>query len=852
MNRIEIEISDQRAEFSRTTSTAAVVDLEAAIARTCARIAPAWPLDRFIAVNPLWGMTNEPFFEVAAKLRSLSGARLLMPLAWYREQREEGRLRDEDLDEALRESRASCSRGELLSQLAEEDIVVPMRARMVDVADSNRDLTHQVSWPDFVRNSISQFCASYFDEAQSALRPSRAGGLYASWRREAIGDKSPRLLMGFRSHAQVARELPLTSEDMIRTALADLGVPPEQWDDYLASQLLDVNGWASWCAYRRWTARLKASDDDTIVDLLGVRIAWEWMLLRGGDSDVAARWKRALARWNDVDAKAHAAQSATRIFQRAVEIGWQREVIDTLPAGLAVPRPQEPAVQAVFCIDVRSEVFRRALEHQDSTVQTLGFAGFFGLPIAYQALGSSETRPQLPALLAASLRVTDTGIDPVVGERRVQDLTVSRAWSTLKSDAVSTFTFVESMGLTYAWQSLAAGFGGHANRKLDDNGLTGVVARGRKPRLAKLENGAALTLEARCELAAGVLRAMSLTHGFARIVLLVGHGSATRNNPHAAGLDCGACGGQSGEVNARAAAALLNEPAVRDGLKRRGISLPESTRFVPALHNTTTDDVELFDLDELPATHDSDLVALRQSLEAAGARTREERSLNLGLANLQGRRLHDAVRQRARDWAQVRPEWGLANNAALIVAPREHCRHLNLGGRSFLHDYRYEEDTEFKVLELIMTAPMVVTHWINFQYYASTVDNVRYGSGNKVLHNVVGRHIGVFEGNGGDLRIGLAMQSLHDGRRWMHTPLRLSVFIEAPRAAIDAVLRKHAHVHDLVTHGWLDLLQLDAAERAVFAYRDGRWVKREGRQGSGGQQPGSTAAVPGGAGRTAG
>jgi uncharacterized protein YbcC (UPF0753/DUF2309 family) len=119
---------------------------------------------------------------------------------------------------------------------------------------------------------------------------------------------------------------------------------------------------------------------------------------------------------------------------------------------------------------------------------------------------------------------------------------------------------------------------------------------------------------------------------------------------------------------------------------------------------------------------------------------------------------------------------------------------------------------------------MVVGHWINFQYYASTVDNGRYGSGNKLLHNVVGGHLGVFEGNGGDLRIGLSMQSLHDGERWMHPPLRLGVFIEAPRTAIDAVLDKHPKVRELVENEWLHLFQLDSGVRAVIPRRNGEWL----------------------------
>ena len=122
---------------------------------------------------------------------------------------------------------------------------------------------------------------------------------------------------------------------------------------------------------------------------------------------------------------------------------------------------------------------------------------------------------------------------------------------------------------------------------------------------------------------------------------------------------------------------------------------------------------------------------------------------------------------------------------------------------------------------LIMTAPMVVTNWINMQYYASVVDNARYGSGNKVLHNVVGGKLGVFEGNGGDLRIGLPMQSLHDGSQWQHTPLRLSVFIEAPQAAIDSIIAKHAVVRQLVDNQWLHLFQINATadSRDCAVYR---------------------------------
>ena len=176
--------------------------------------------------------------------------------------------------------------------------------------------------------------------------------------------------------------------------------------------------------------------------------------------------------------------------------------------------------------------------------------------------------------------------------------------------------------------------------------------------------------------------------------------------------------------------------------------------------------------------------------------------------------------QRARDWSQVRPEWGLANNAAFIAAPRERTASLDLEGRSFLHDYDWRNDADLGVLELIMTAPMVVANWINMQYNASVTDNVRYGSGNKVLHNVVGGNMGVFEGNGGDLRIGLPLQSLHDGEHWMHTPLRLSVYIAAPADAIKGIYAKHDVVRQLVDNDWLFLFRLDEDGSVERLYRD--------------------------------
>lgn len=795
--------------------------------RACDRIAPTWPLDRFIAVNPLWGWTEQPLPRASARLASLAGAQLLMSRTGYRENWESGRLQERHLHAAIAQTGSDLRVEDLIAELVAPDVVPSRRTLVTDLMDARRDTVHGMAWCDFVAHSLSQSCAAHFDEGQSRLGPDREGGLYPSWRRTAHSDRSPALLMGFGRFRELVGRLPEDPRELIRFALTDLAVPTSEHESYLTSLLLRVNGWASWCAYRRWQARLAGGNDDQIVHLLALRLAWEWILFESSDDpEIRRRWQAAMAAWPALDRSAETVQFVDWLLQRALEIAYQECVCEALAHGVGTTRPatDRPAVQAAFCIDVRSEIFRRALEGASSSVQTLGFAGFFGLQIEYQPIGAACARPQLPGLLAPRLRATDLVATETIARRRKDRLELASVWKKLRSTAVSSFSYVEALGLLYAGDLVAnlVGWSRPADHP-EHAGLDPAESAARKPRLTQTIDGREVSLEARADLAAGILRAMSLSRRHARLVLLAGHGSDTVNNPHAAGLDCGACCGQTGEVNARATAALLNEPDVRRLLVERGIEIPATTHFLAALHHTTTDEVSLFDLDELPESHRDDVATLQGWLHDAGHRARVERSRLLGLGNVDEASLESRLQARTRDWSEVRPEWGLANNAAFIVAPRARTQASSLDGRSFLHDYRWQEDPDFSVLELIMTAPMLVTHWINFQYYASTVDNRMYGSGNKVLHNVVGGHLGVFEGNGGDLRIGLPMQSLNDGQRWIHTPLRLSVFIEAPRPAIDAIIEKHDVVRRLIENEWIYLFQIDPEEGPVRARRHGTW-----------------------------
>lgn len=815
----------------------------------CERIAPLWPLKHFVAVNPFFGLRDRSFQEASDMLARVAGSKLYMPWAHYREQIADGRIEHADLARAIERCGSRLSVADVERTLA--TTAPQAKMGMASVAEILDEIESGL-WTSFVTERISLHCAAYFDLGQATVKlPWRDQPLYTAWRKAAAIDRSPAMMGLDHFRADVAA-LPENPREVIAWAIAELEVPDAAVGRYLHSSLRAIGGWAAWTRYLRWQADLqgsRAGQDDAMVELLAIKLAWDALLFRTKRSAaLVARWREMLAAsMRPASAKRQAAAEIDRILLNAAEIAFQREVIDGLRGQeeggntAGEHRDTRPSVQAAFCIDVRSEVFRRALETVSPNAQTLGFAGFFGIFIEYVPLGSDAARSHVPVIFNPAYRIHEhahgqkkEGEGCEVAAQRRERIGLAKAWKGFKYSASSCFSFVEAAGLSYAPKLLSDSFGW--TRPVPDPNTQGLddsqVAR-LAPNLDAGSTACSAPTDIdgipeadRVDHAERILRAMSLTDNFARLVVLAGHGSSSVNNPHATSLDCGACAGQSGEASARVVAALLNLPAVRAGLRERGIEVPADTAFLAALHDTITDDVRLFDADAFQATHADDLGDLEQWLEQAGDLARMQRAALFGKPGEAGRPdrvVADEVRHRSQDWSQVRPEWALANNAAFIAAPRARSASADLAGRAFLHDYQWRQDEDFKILELIMTAPMVVANWINMQYYGSVVDNRRFGSGNKVLHNIVGGAIGVLEGNGGDLRVGLPLQSLHDGERWMHEPLRLSAFIEAPRAAIDGVIERHETVRQFVDNGWLHLFQIDDSGKTSRRVPGGGW-----------------------------
>lgn len=817
-----------------------------AVSAACGKIAPLWPLKHFVAVNPFLGFAGQSFAATCATLRRVARADMLMPRGFYRQALADGAMDDRDLEAALAAMPEGAGRPAdvqaLRQALARDPLGTRPRAVVATVAEILDTLAagdRQASRTSFMIDEISRWCAAYFDEGQANWRlPSRHLHPYPAWRASMRHDRNPEA-MGIRGFREAVADLPDDPVETIATVVRNLGIPARAVPDYLHRALFDIGGWAAYARYLVWQNELHGRQDDTLIHLLAIRVAWGYALfLERTDPAFAEAWRRAMDEaallpqdgrpGDDPDL------AVDLILQEAYEAGYQRRLLSSLAAGSGRTGHPDPAggrrkLQAAFCIDVRSEVYRRALETACPEAETVGFAGFFGFPIEYVPIGRVTGGAQCPVLLKPAFVVCEA-VKHASEEEETEILGLrllrrraAKAWKSFKTSAVSSFTFVETAGLLFGAKMLSDGAG--LTRTVSDpdtDGLDRATIGRVGPRLtprtvAGRQTG--FTDGQRVAMAEAVLRAMSLTDDFARLVMLAGHGSTTVNNPHASGLDCGACGGHTGEANARVAAAILNDPGVRAGLKERGIEVPEDTWFIGCLHDTTTDEITIHDADEVPASHAEDLKQLRRWLAQASSLARMERSALLGLSpRTPG--VHAAVIGRSRDWAQVRPEWGLAGNAAFIAAPRGRTFGIDLGGRAFLHNYDWRKDAGFGVLTLIMTAPLVVASWINLQYYGSTVNNRVFGSGNKVLHNVTGT-LGVLEGNAGDLKVGLPWQSVHDGRRFVHEPLRLNAFIEAPVQAIDEVIAKHETVRNLVDNAWIHLFAISESGRVSHRYRAG-------------------------------
>lgn len=664
-----------------------------------------------------------------------------------------------------------------------------------------------------------------------AARDERSWGLsgeslYAAWREQARFDRQ----LPASVRKQLAR-LPQQAEDAIRSALPQLSTPDEQLA-YLQAHLLAQPGWAGML---RWLGRRQQGELSALTDYLALRLSLEAALVSGYSEpatpapdnrsiELLLEWARH-GRLQPDDWQAFSTQQARDYLRLALEfdelaqcrIGLEireQRYRGHLQGTLTQPAADSPAslaeAQLVFCIDVRSEPLRRAIE-ASGPFATFGFAGFFGLPISTRELDSEHTHAACPVILAPQAEVSEHADAPARQRYRLARTQARQrllAQQRIKHDPIASLALPELaghwQGLQMLWHSFVPASWRQRWRKASQPAKPHT-----RPAVGAHGPQTAEALEQQAQWAAGALKGIGLTRDFAPLVVIAGHGSRSRNNPYAAKLDCGACGGAAGGFNARVLAALCNDEQIRLRLAALGIAIPDSTRFVAAEHQTSLDTLEW--LDEAPPAGAAAAAwqRLQSALPFAYARLRAERLPQLPA--LDGNSPADAEEglRRAEDWSEVRPEWGLARNAAFIIGRREWTRGHDLQGRAFLHSYRWEDDRDGSLLAAIVAGPVTVAQWINLQYYASAVAPHYQGSGSKATQTVTAG-LGVMQGNGSDLLAGLPWQAvMADDQTPYHIPQRLLVVIEAPAAHVRQLLEHLPAFATKVRNQWLHLTSFD-------------------------------------------
>lgn len=778
--------------------------LDGAISEATSCIGSLYPLTNFVACNALRGFEEIPFDLAMRKSTELFGAKRFLSLSDYRSMYETGRIGPADLEEAFHRNQASN-----VARQENEPRLLCISEMLDRISDSRVVAV--------INKQMVKWCAAYLDRTQAQWKPNAKNSLYSFWKELAGYDLSLRW-HGVKNWSKSVDSLPEQSQEALENLLSEFEIQEEHIVPYLRRHVIQLPGYASYLKWRE-TENIETG---ILSDYLAIRMHYEKMMSQVISKRLYRCGELGLVRpllesatasavtWNQAGQEDYGP-----VWQEAYELNYR----DRLLSSISTNSPAEKdgaCCQLVFCIDVRSEPIRRQLE-QIGPYSTYGFAGFFGMPMRLTELGSAMSFDLCPVLLKPEREVAETS-NRLASAKKMswQALKVStlQLKKGLKSNLAGAFGLVELLGLFSViplalktffpscaqkmWHSAALKLGGDANTTL---------------------NLSAFSLDEKLTLAEGTLKGIGLTD-FGKVVIFCGHKSSSVNNPFASSLDCGACGGNGGAFSARLAADILNDLSVRERLSEKGIDIPADTRFIASEHDTTTDEFKFFDCETILGEHEEILDKLKEDLRSAGEVVRRWRVRTLPECSL--RQLNDPM-ERASDWAQIAPEWGLAGNAAFIAAPRTLSKDTDLEGRVFLHSYEFSSDSEGKVLELIMTAPLVVAQWINMQYYLSTTDNEIFGSGSKVLHNVVG-DFGVMLGAASDLRIGLPLQSLMTKDGFRHEPMRLLALIRAPLSAIDAVLEKHTQVRKLVVNRWIRLVALDPYSTKFYEADDcGKW-----------------------------
>ena len=667
--------------------------------------------------------------------------------------------------------------------------------------------------------------------------------------------------------------------DSITNSLAALGVTADEWAAYLRDELLALRGWAGIVRQiEERPDRVPARDlTVTLRGYLAVRLLFEraaldeaarrlscgplptlrahlrdrvgeatpptaieraWPLfhvaqLCGLDASIAEQWTGETVVELEAELRVIDAVRRRRILHQAFERAVRYRMYDALSGHQTTAPSHPPAFQAVFCIDEREESFRRHLEEIEPDCETLSTAGFFNVAMYHQGVTDAHPRPLCPVAIRPDHYVGE--IDADVDRLTARSRQLQRRAAGFLGYNVHLGSRLAVRGAVlmtaFGWLSLLplvlrVVFPWLSSRwsRVQETSTTPVRTRlqlDREDAEPSIGRYSGFTVREMADIVRRVLEDIGVTGRLAPLVLVVGHGSISLNNPHESAHDCGACGGGRGGPNARAFAQMANDPRVRELLAAEGLAIGASTCFVGAQRNTCDNTVTFFDEDLIPASRHELFGRARAAIEQARRREAHERCRRFDAAPLwyPPRAALRHVEGRAADLAQPRPEYGHATNAFCIVGRRARTRGLFLDRRAFLVSYDPTRDEDGTNLARILAAVVPVVAGISLEYYFSYVDPTGYGCGTKLPHNVTSL-LGVMDGAQSDLRTGLPWQMVE-----IHEPTRLALVVEGPRERLSRVIQGNPTIERLVRNRWMWLAHLDSGSGELWELRAAGFVR---------------------------
>jgi uncharacterized protein YbcC (UPF0753/DUF2309 family) len=770
-------------------------------------------LKDFIHHNTLHAFQKEKFFPGIRRASAMLGYKVTLSLAEYRSLYREGKISESALEQVLADQKPS----DLLSYWKDRMLTGIFSAEeppRIGQLRSNWKTKYRIDLDSLVQPQLFRLLCSYLDQGISM------------WSFPAVN-------LGFLSAVREIERLSKISFFKTTQARNFLFMPDTKLEDLLKILVGDSSMFRQYLfdqqfAHQGWSGMVSVVEDmpETLLDrrkisLHDLMFIETLMEIDALEYRFGKKWKplAQVITSQPVDLFAPVTYSGLHevmeLWQDAFERTYHDQVLDGIRHSSPEPRPPvQYSFQALFCIDDRECSFRRYVEDSDPLCETFGTPGFFGVEFFFQPQDGKFVTKLCPAPVTPKYLIREENSSV----KRKSDPHFQKGSHGLFSgwiisqtlgfwSAVKLFIniFRPSMGPATAYSF----------RHMDKHAKLTIEHLPDSAPVDGLQVG--FTKAEMVQRVEGLLKSIGLVKNFAPLVYVIGHGSSSVNNPHYAAYDCGACSGRAGSVNSRVLCHMANDTQVRAMLRERGIDIPESTRFVGGLHDTTRDEIVFFDEHFLSPENLERHRRHELSFNKALDRNAKERSRRFVSINTKksAHQIHEDIKIRSVSLFEPRPELNHATNALCIVGRRGLTEGLFLDRRSFMNSFDYQVDPEGNYLFNILKAAAPVCGGINLEYFFSRTDNQKLGAGTKLPHNVMGL-FGVANGFDGDLRPGLPSQMIE-----VHDPIRLMIIVEHFPDVILKTIQKNAETYEWFINEWVILVSVNPEDRTIMRFKDG-------------------------------